>query len=258
MVSGKAIGIGVVIFILIIGIVIGSLWWTETWPFSKAKTEAEKEKERREKMTQAERDKEDAEIRRKAKEEADRLEAEKILANKKPFTCATPRNTSFQKLTDNVFDLANHTLKCDNGGINRFHLKRDEAGGSAQYEVTCCTGGNLDAVTTLQRTDWVDADGKKTLNLDKLNVSCPENNVLSTFKIGEDGKKYQYVYGCMPSKIPLKCEERSTDLDADGGGSPYFLDRQDVRCHDNEAIQNFRLVRDGNKIQYKYTCCTPK
>jgi len=62
-----------------------------------------------------------------------------------------------------------------------------------------------------------------------------------------------HVKGC---KGP-QCRAVSTPFDLDGGGNSVYLDRQNLSCRADEALSQFRLVRNpaGTQYQYQYTCC---
>lgn len=62
-----------------------------------------------------------------------------------------------------------------------------------------------------------------------------------------------HVKGC---KGP-QCRAVATPFDLDGGGNAVFLDRQNLSCRADEALSQFRLVRNpaGTLYQYQYTCC---
>lgn len=64
----------------------------------------------------------------------------------------------------------------------------------------------------------------------------------------------QHVKGCLGPR----CRALETPLDADGGGNAIYLDRQYLRCHADESLTRFRLIRGGpgnTQYQYKYVCC---
>lgn len=55
----------------------------------------------------------------------------------------------------------------------------------------------------------------------------------------------------------FKCLEKSsyeTPKNEDGSGSIYYLDRHDVMCGGNEALNMFKLVRNGRNINYYFKC----
>jgi len=64
-----------------------------------------------------------------------------------------------------------------------------------------------------------------------------------------------HVKGC---KGP-QCRAVSTPLNDEGGGNAVYLDRHSPSCRADEALSQFRLVRQwvGNQFQYQYqyTCC---
>ena len=61
-----------------------------------------------------------------------------------------------------------------------------------------------------------------------------------------------HVKGCLGPR----CRALTTPLDADGGGNAVYLDRQYLRCHADESLTRFHLVRgDSTQYQYQYVCC---
>jgi len=95
--------------------------------------------------------------------------------------------------------------------------------------------------------------------------NCGAGNVLTT---KNDMKAWAsiiddvHVKGC---KGP-QCRAVATPFDLDGGGNAVYLDRQNLSCRADEALSQFRLVRNGKDIptvgtkegtlyQYQYACC---
>lgn len=91
---------------------------------------------------------------------------------------------------------------------------------------------------------------------DKKWPNCGAGNVLTT---KNDMKAWAtmiddvHVKGC---KGP-QCRAVATPFDLDGGGNAVYLDRQNISCRADEALSQFRLVRNpaGTLYQYQYTCC---
>jgi hypothetical protein len=55
----------------------------------------------------------------------------------------------------------------------------------------------------------------------------------------------------------FKCLEKTsfeTPKNDDGRGSIFYLDRHNVMCGGNEALNMFRLLRSGNQIYYYFKC----
>ena len=77
------------------------------------------------------------------------------------------------------------------------------------------------------------------------------------FKLQRNGKgKYRYEYRCCD--IPgVTCEKSNseTPLNSDGNGNMVYLDRHSLACSKNNFISQFKLNRNGAKLQYKYQCC---
>lgn len=147
-----------------------------------------------------------------------------------------------------------HDINCNGQVLNELHLNRADAK-SIQFQYTCSTGGVLGTPLS-KNTDWNDEGGGNTVFLDRHNVDCGVNSVISELKLVRNGYQYQYQYQCIPSTQTLNCRQTSTPWNDEGGGNSIFLDRHDLKCNSDEAISEFKLVRDGNgKYQYQYTCC---
>ena len=154
----------------------------------------------------------------------------------------------------NAVYLDRHNVNCDSNGVKRFHLARD---GQGQYKIeyTCSSGGELGSPVD-KDTGYNDEGGGNVIYLDRHNVDCGANNVLSQFQLGRSENQYRYNYKCAPSKKPITCREVTTPANEDGGGNAVYLDRHDLSCEADEVMNRFQLTRPSeNTIQYKFNCC---
>lgn len=110
-------------------------------------------------------------------------------------------------------------------------------------------------------TRFNDDGGKKIRNhyLDRHNVICSGDQVLTSMVLRRDHTrtKYRYQYTCCTSPLPCNHQTRSTPFSHDGGGNAVYLDRHNVECFNKNFIRSFRLNRNrrGKKIRYRYGCC---
>lgn len=151
-------------------------------------------------------------------------------------------------------------MDCGSSPINRFRLKTP--GSSIKYSFNCAENGNLENPQE-KVTDWEDDGDGNLVFLDRLKVQCDDDSFVTKFHYARNGKndKARYEYSCAKSVAPLLCRNDETQQDDDGGGGAkiQFLDRHNVRCEDDEALQKFGLKRKGDdKIYYKYRCCKPE
>lgn len=51
------------------------------------------------------------------------------------------------------------------------------------------------------------------------------------------------------------CYNKYTSWHSAGGGSVWYLDRQQGSCYGRDVIQSLQLVRSGNSQRYKMRCC---
>jgi hypothetical protein len=176
----------------------------------------------------------------------------------------------------NTAYLDRHNISCNTGALNNLKLvrRRDAQGnadGNYRYDYACTTGGYL-GNTEAKTTQWHDEGAGNTIYLDRLDVDCGINNLISGLRlvrnIDAQGKAigtHQYQYKCAPSSKALKCRRVSTVADSEGAGNAIYLDRHNIKCEDNEALSRLKLVRVGDaqgmpngNYRYDYTCCSSK
>jgi hypothetical protein len=166
----------------------------------------------------------------------------------------------------NTIFLDRHNVECEKNALNRFRLVRDGRG-NYRYDYSCSAafvnGGanvtdNAIESTTRKSTPSNDSGGGNNIYLDRHYVGCDEGGFISQFKLDHMGipGKYQYNYTCNKTKKPLKCRVVMNNPTDNGGGNAVYLDRQDVKCNDDEVINGFQLFRPSeNTIAYSYRCC---
>jgi hypothetical protein len=166
----------------------------------------------------------------------------------------------------NTIYLDRHNVNCGKNALKRFRLVRDGKG-NFRYDYSCSVpivsgGANIidNAVesTTYKSTVSNDSGGGNNIYLDRHYVGCDEGGFISQFKLDHMGipGKYQYNYTCNKTKKPLKCRAVLNPPTDNGGGNAVYLDRQDVKCNDDEVINAFQLYRPSeNTIAYSYRCC---
>jgi hypothetical protein len=165
--------------------------------------------------------------------------------------------------------LETHNVDCGDNGIKRFKLSK-KADGSYRYDYSCSApfenGANMKAneikgtetkSTALNEDGSVFKMGGNTIFLDRHQVDCGEGGAISQFQLSRAGtpNKYQYNYKCVKMGKPMTSRMITTTADDVGGGNATFLDRHDVVCADDEAMNYFALIRPSEKqIAYKYRC----
>ncbi len=159
----------------------------------------------------------------------------------------------------NIIFLDRHNLNCDNNPINKFKLTRNPQNLSQlRYDYQCSSGGNLG--NAVSKDTGFNADGGgNSIFLDRHNIDCGDNAVLSQFNITrnpQNSGQLRYNYQCLPSNEQLTCRSIKTDANDNGKGNSIFLDRHDIKCNDDEVLNQFKLTRPSDgMIQYQYQCC---
>jgi len=196
----------------------------------------------------------------------------------------TPLNdTNESKANVSINYLDRHEVKCDNKyALQRFTLKR--TGTKVQYIYTCVEVNCLDIKN--ENTPESDAGSFSSIFLDRQNVRISPDRVLIGFKLNTRYQKslfsskafFSYtltscklVEDAPPAAPPLapsspepNTPTSPTDLadlgmktkeDDNGQGSIFFLDRHDVDCKQENAIQGFVLKQPSpSQISYSFAC----
>ena len=157
--------------------------------------------------------------------------------------------------------LDRQNVECKNNGVLRdFHLKTND--NSIKYHYECCTGLADSSAKPIAKTTRWNYEGEEYFHLDRHDVQCPSQSVLSRFQLHRNDdqvkKKIRYEYTCTPAnRLLSSCSQTTTESSADGGGSYQYLDRQTPTCSNaDEVMTGFRLVRPAsNMIAYQVDCC---
>lgn len=177
------------------------------------------------------------------------------LVSPPPFECTYLGNTGYNHYgKGNVHYLDRHNINCPNGVLNRMRLIGPK--GSIRYDYTCCSAGIKDNSIKKSTKDNQILSGQ-TQFLDRHELNCGPNGVIQQMKLLTPGKnKIRYDYTCV--NVPnLKCRELTTKWNDNKPRTSIYLDRHDVKCGPNEALQKVKLDTQnyGEKIRYRYTCC---
>lgn len=108
--------------------------------------------------------------------------------------------------------------------------------------------------------------GGNAVYFDRHALNCG-NRKMTRWRLIRDGwhQKIRFLYSCCDTPSSGGCSWRSTRLNDDGDGDSVYLDRHDVRCNSNEALQYWRLNRGPGQsagwgtrrrtIKVDYKCC---
>lgn len=182
-----------------------------------------------------------------------------------PFTALTTMNWS-EFATNGGYAgrearyLDRHTAKCT-GPMNEFKVNANNGNNTMQYQWTCAQGGQLDMMPKIASTPLNDMgpSGGKVAYLDRHNVDCGPDAVLSSIKVNTAGNLWNYEYGCLRSTVPMQCRDVTTAWNdiGSGEGEAIYLDRHDLKCASDEALARFKFERSDDKrnMRYSYRCC---
>jgi len=107
-------------------------------------------------------------------------------------------------------------------------------------------------------TNFSRIGGGKMIYLDRHNVACAPDEILTSFRLGTEKKQEaRYEYRCcqIPYKLTHNMQETVTGWTVNAEQKTEYLDRQVPDCG-NRFINTFRLERDDayKNIRYKLTC----
>ena len=128
-----------------------------------------------------------------------------------------------------------------------------------RYKYSC--SDKKEKVIFSKETSWVNNPGlSKTFAYgqnDKLNVDC-DKKPITYYKLVTDSNnnwrlKYDYKCGNTTSN---NCRSITTQ-ESEASDNPAYLDRQTVKCEDDEYLSQFKLISTGvgGTNKYQYTCC---
>lgn len=112
---------------------------------------------------------------------------------------AVTKTTNEIDNTNDTTRLADFNINCDSGyGIGRLQLT-NAPNNKQRYEYSCLPVPN--ATTCVTKTTNLDANGMGNLSfLDRHDVKCGENEVLSQMRLKNQGNQMQYEYKCCSRK----------------------------------------------------------
>jgi hypothetical protein len=125
----------------------------------------------------------------------------------------------------------------------------------------CSNGGNVGGSGCKVRyTSCQRARGMRVNYLDRQSIACPSGQLLGQMRMTSYGcnsadLRYQYTC-CSPTRGMGKCRDLSTKCN--WYGRVEYLDRQDVKCGEFEAIQSWSFSGHGcysSRFRYHYKCC---
>ena len=165
----------------------------------------------------------------------------------------TDANTGLNEGSGQVQYLDRHILDCgDQKVINQFNLHRE--GNNFRYNYKCSTGGAPFTGILSKNTPDNENNRGYVQYLDRHDVKCDDDSFLSYFRLVTGANStMRYDYRCSKTDKPLTCRSLSTPQNE--RGDTYYLDRHNIKCEDDEALQRFKLETPDGKIAYNYTCC---
>jgi hypothetical protein len=152
--------------------------------------------------------------------------------------------------------LDRHDIDCNGRAINQFRLI-EGPNNTMGYIYKCSDNGNLQGEIDTKQTnyDYRGPNGGKVQYLDRHQVTCGPNKVLSRFKLfGDGGENWQYRYTCNESQVPLTCETKTTESSILNGVNVNLSDHN-IICDSDQALAEFQLKSMGGAIYYNYKCC---
>ena len=174
-----------------------------------------------------------------------------------PMKC-NPKTTAWNDFGNgNSAYLDRHDINCGVSSLLSGLSLATDSKQRIQYKYNCCPDTSKAGVSS-KWTSWNDSGNGQISLLDRHNVNCPTGLLTqANLEKSKDGKKYRYKYGC--KELQSKdCTEHNTGWNIKGEGEKnIYLDRHKIQCPPDKVLKQFKLVQNGDKIRYDYTCCEP-
>lgn len=158
-----------------------------------------------------------------------------------------------------VQNLDKHNVNCGKENtISMFQLTSN-ARGSYRYIYNCCSTPATCRLIS-KYTPYDITVGRGAVYIDRHPISC-RNHYLSAFKLENgDSNGIRYNYKCCEMPEEKSCYVDQTEWSADGGGDDgdiVYLDSHQVSCRDEYGLTYFRLQRNKEHDQWRYSfkCC---
>lgn len=128
------------------------------------------------------------------------------------------------------------------------------------YKYWCAQTAQSPTSTYTVSTSWQAQGDEELIFLDRNPVSCQaKTDFIAGFSMQTqyNPNNYKYTYTCNSyANQNFQCQAYSTNPNSEGNNIIY-LDRQQVQCPSNQALQSFSVKNDGGGlINYFFTCCT--
>ena len=163
-------------------------------------------------------------------------------------------------------ELFNHNIQCpDNKILKQYKIIREWYNNpqTFHYQYECIDNPNLNNEFINKQTQLNDYGDGKYVYLDRHDIECPSTHALSkihlTGQADTDPKEIRYNYRCTDANI-TKLTEHNTGYMYDGN-EHLILDRPDIRCPDNSALNSVRLRRpnprpndEDIRYRFEYKC----
>jgi len=112
--------------------------------------------------------------------------------------------------------------------------------------------------TSENYTGWQTTDNGNIHYLDRHDVRCKENAVMSYWKMEKSGDQIRIRYFCLEGPAVLgDYTWRYTSCNSVNGNrkkSLNFLDRHFIYCQTGEAVGAWKMERCGDNIRFKFRC----
>ena len=154
--------------------------------------------------------------------------------------------------------LDRQSISCNKYPLNEF-AGFNPGNNQFSYKYTCALTQQVPTSTYTVSTSWQAQGDENLIYLDRNPVSCnAQTDYITGFSMQTryNPNLYQFTYTCASySNLNVQCNNYATNPNAQGNNIIY-LDRQNVDCPNNQALQAFRLINaGGGNVDYQFTCC---
>ena len=91
---------------------------------------------------------------------------------------------------------------------------------------------------------------------DRQKVFCDEGHLLTNLYGRNNNGNFGFGFDCVKFDVEaMECKEYFTNYNEATDKSIVYLDRHDVKCPDDQAMQGFEGQSQNGQLRYAYTCC---
>lgn len=171
------------------------------------------------------------------------------LSNKVVSSRYSHRTNSNENAHELIY-LDRHNLDCGGDPIAKFQMRGDRG---YDYE---CMALPLPSIKINYHNNGYHADNN-LIYYDRQSIFCPHGSFMTQFYGRAHHGNFGYEARCTKyDSSHVECSTHYTGYNEATDKTIVYLDRHDVNCPQDTALQGFKGQSSGGQIRYEYNCCS--